>query len=86
MITDSELKNLLETRYPTLNINIHKSGVALWAYVNDGVSNYYQFQLTPSNGVGFSVIEHCESDMSGHDDAFDDLESALNYMDTLLSS
>jgi len=84
MITDLELRDLLLTKFPNWNLSINRSGVALWANLNDGDQNYFELQVTPSEGIGVSVIENTNSDMSGHDEVFDTIEIASDYLQSLI--
>ncbi|NRB42130.1 MAG: hypothetical protein HRU20_27285 [Pseudomonadales bacterium] len=84
MISESNLLELVKVKFPSWNINIRQSGVALWVNVNDGDSNYFEFQVTPSEGVGVSIIDSAKSDMSGHDEGFETVEKAVDYLLGLL--
>jgi hypothetical protein len=84
MISESELRRLIEKRFLNWDINIRRSGVALWVNLNDGNSNYFELPVTPSEGVGLSVVDSPQSDMSSHDEVFDTVESALTHIENIL--
>lgn len=81
-----ELKKYLNTRFPNWNLSIQNSGVATWINLDDG-NLFFLIQMTPSEGVGVSVVDKLhEVDMSGHDEVFDNIEKAVIYMENIKSS
>lgn len=83
---DAELKKRLISRFPNWNLSIRKSGVATWINLGDG-NIFFNIQVTPSDGVGVSVINNNHAiDMSGHDEVFDDFETAVNYIEGVIPS
>ncbi|MCU6793524.1 hypothetical protein OB236_15575 [Paenibacillus sp. WQ 127069] len=80
-----EIKGILTRRYPHWNLYFDKYGVAVWISMNDGKSNYFEIQVTPKNGVGMSTRKEIDGlDFGGHDEAFNSLYEALDYMDNIV--
>ncbi|MCD1258181.1 hypothetical protein B5M42_004920 [Paenibacillus athensensis] len=81
-----EVKQIFNNRYSQLNIYFEQSGIAIWVSMNDGESNYVEVQVTPNQGVGVSKIQYVEEiDFGGHDEVFNSLDEALNYLDQIFS-
>ncbi len=81
MIID-ELKKVIHDRYSNWNVYFEESGVAIWISMNDGESHFFEIQVTPNDGVGVSIRRDVEElDFSGHDEAFNSLDEALDYVD-----
>lgn len=78
-----KFKELLEKRFPEWNIYYDYSGASFWISLNDGKSSYYEIQIVLGTGVGLTNRKNIlPLDIStGHDEAFDTLEEALDYID-----
>ncbi|MDQ0899403.1 MULTISPECIES: hypothetical protein [unclassified Paenibacillus] len=81
----NEIRDLVKRRYPLWNIYLSQSGVAIWINMNDGYNSFI-LQVTPKDGVGISKWKESEGlDFSGHDESFNSLNEALDYMDSKIS-
>jgi|GEM_PF-3118584 len=81
-----DVKKIFSSRYPQWNVYYEESGKAIWISINDGDIHFFEIQVTPDQGVGVSVKRNSEElDFAGHDEVFDSLDKALNYVDEMLS-
>ena len=82
----TNLEQKLASKFPNWNLSIQKSGAATWVNLNDG-NHFFNIQVTPLEGVGVSIIDKaCDIDMSGHNEVFDDIDQAVNYLEGVISS
>ncbi|MCR2804269.1 hypothetical protein [Paenibacillus soyae] len=78
----NELKENLKSRYPTWNIYYEQSGECIWVSMNDSDLNYIELQVTSNEGVGITRrTDNPGIDFSGHDEKFNSLKEALEYLD-----
>ncbi len=82
----TDLEKNLASKFPNWNFSVQKTGAATWVNLNDG-NHFFNIQVTPSEGVGVSIINKGYGiDMSGHDEVFDDIDQVVNYIERVISS
>ena len=82
MIDEKTLLERMTLAFPSpdWHINTRKSGQAIWVHINDSSKNNYQVQVTPTEGIGVSVVQSEKSDMSGHDHVFKNLTEVIDFI------
>ncbi|MDG0790938.1 hypothetical protein OMP38_08720 [Cohnella ginsengisoli] len=75
-----EIKRLIEERFSHWNVYFDQSGKANWVSMNDG-NHFFEIEIVPNVGVGVTDRRNvAEIDFSGHDEAFETLNEALEYI------
>lgn len=76
-----EIKKVFNERYPHWNVYFDQSGIATWVSMNDG-NHFFEIQIVPNMGVGVTDRRNvAEIDFGGHDESFDSLDKALEFID-----
>lgn len=81
-----ELERLFNERFPHWKVYYDQSGIATWVSMNDG-NYYFEIEIVPHMGVGVTDRRNLEEiDFSGHDEAFQSIREALDYIDRKVAS
>jgi hypothetical protein len=83
MIDAESIKRKILGRHEDWTVNVQNSGKVCWVNIITPSRKVFIIEMHPDLGIGVSerLPRQADVDFSGHDEAFDNLEEAIAYIE-----